>query len=361
MELSSLVRDELYYFEDGNCIIQVENRLFNLHRFILRRASTVFQDMFSGSPSSNLWSAEGSSDVNPIVCEDTVAAFQAWCWALYVGQTTRFDEAQIGLDASAAGFTLEQFAHIGLLAHKYQCERIEPWALKQLEQKLDGLNRNRQSVALPPREILEYLIRTSVKCDWSESSIRVTLEDFLLSTIPVPSEGSFRTGSAAPIDGVGLSLVLNFAESIGSKTLEARAYYRFLAWVGWNLIPRLRFSRSSGTKYSYPDGNAHHRAVDLDALSSKAAGLPHKWDPLGALNKEQQARLLNGFDFLSSLRRELQRPPNVTALTCGCFSFTRSLPDSWEREARLLDRQLAYDDIRMFLAVAVGYNKYEIL
>jgi hypothetical protein len=109
----TVIHDKMYYFEDGNCVLQVENYLFNvsikwttwvvllglmgileltvsstfkqLHHFILRWNSTFFHDMFSvPQPRHKSGALEGDSDKHPIVCNDSVEAFCAWCWVLYV-------------------------------------------------------------------------------------------------------------------------------------------------------------------------------------------------------------------------------------------------------------------------------------
>ncbi|EPS96615.1 hypothetical protein FOMPIDRAFT_52962 [Fomitopsis schrenkii] len=78
-----------FYFDDGNVIflvrllgcfaldgsrltrvsLQVENTLFNVHRYFLKRESSVFRDMFMSTPDSD--APEGSSDEHPIVLEGT--------------------------------------------------------------------------------------------------------------------------------------------------------------------------------------------------------------------------------------------------------------------------------------------------
>ncbi|KAF5357180.1 hypothetical protein D9756_006601 [Leucocoprinus leucothites] len=329
-----LVRDDQFYFEDGNCVIQVENCLFNLHRFILRRDSTVFQDMFSasrsieGDPGAAV--VEGTSDEHPIVCDDTAESFRALCRVLYVG----FNEFEAGVDKTIANFTVEEFAHIASLAHKYQCERIEPWALNLFERKLGELNDARQpGVPLLPAETLEYFIRTSIRCGWSESPIRGTSEDLLLETISHPSGDSSNPGQSQ-LEGRNLSVVLKFSESIGSNELKARGYHTFLASVGWCITPRIRFSRLFEVPNYY--NKFPNRTIDLDSLGDEKAVPFQKWDSLGALTDEQKNCLVHGLQLLSALRRELQRAP---------------------RAALGLDKQLAFDDPKLFLAV--GLAKYK--
>ncbi|EPS96611.1 hypothetical protein FOMPIDRAFT_1099659, partial [Fomitopsis schrenkii] len=62
-------RHERFYFDDGNVIFLVEDTLFNVHRYFLKRESPVFRDMFALTPDAD--APEGSSDEHPIVLEGT--------------------------------------------------------------------------------------------------------------------------------------------------------------------------------------------------------------------------------------------------------------------------------------------------
>ena len=55
----------------GRPTAQVEQTLFRVHRFFLRRHSLVFATMFSLRPGEGL--EEGNSDEHPIVLEDVKA------------------------------------------------------------------------------------------------------------------------------------------------------------------------------------------------------------------------------------------------------------------------------------------------
>lgn len=79
---------ERFYFDDGNVVFlvrllgslrirqctadpgeQVEETLFNVHRYFLKRESPVFRDMFTFTPDSD--GHEGSSNEHPVVLEGT--------------------------------------------------------------------------------------------------------------------------------------------------------------------------------------------------------------------------------------------------------------------------------------------------
>jgi hypothetical protein len=56
-----------------------------VHKFLLSRDSSMFQDMFALPQASGSIDAEkeGSSDAKPLVLPDTVKAFRALLWVLY--------------------------------------------------------------------------------------------------------------------------------------------------------------------------------------------------------------------------------------------------------------------------------------
>ncbi|KAI0733744.1 hypothetical protein C8Q72DRAFT_761282, partial [Fomitopsis betulina] len=60
---------ERFYFDDGNVVFLVEETLFNVHRYFLKRESPVFRDMFTFTPDSD--GHEGSSNEHPVVLEGT--------------------------------------------------------------------------------------------------------------------------------------------------------------------------------------------------------------------------------------------------------------------------------------------------
>ncbi|KAF9452908.1 hypothetical protein P691DRAFT_822491 [Macrolepiota fuliginosa MF-IS2] len=151
------IRDADYYFDDGNCQLEVGNCLFNLHRTILRRSSVVFRNMFllpqSGEGESNV---DGDRDDHPIVCQDSIGAFRAWCWALYAGI-----EELGSSNSENEKLDEEKCAHIGLLAHKYECVAIEKWAQEALIQRLNVGDRS------VPSFRLRYILEVSRNCRWA--------------------------------------------------------------------------------------------------------------------------------------------------------------------------------------------------
>ncbi|KAH9915884.1 uncharacterized protein B0H18DRAFT_1039567 [Fomitopsis serialis] len=63
--LMAPTRHDQFYFDDGNIIFLVEDKVFKVHRYFLVRESPVFRDMFS------MESDEGQSDDKPVLLEGT--------------------------------------------------------------------------------------------------------------------------------------------------------------------------------------------------------------------------------------------------------------------------------------------------
>ncbi|KAJ3571952.1 hypothetical protein NP233_g3422 [Leucocoprinus birnbaumii] len=271
-------------------------------------------------PAADPEGGEGSDDSHPIICNDSLEAFRLWCWVLYAG----FEELELGMQKSRS-FTLEELTHVGLLANKYQCERIEKWALKTLEARLVPLAKQLTSLRPlsslhdgPSLESLEYLVRTARMSGWS---IEATTEKLLLDRIRTSWKISKSTGTAVPpqSDAELLARLLQFADSIGSPELKAKGYYEFLGSRGWCMSPEIRH------------GLDQRRRLDLVRLAANAAGNQTWWESLEALSDRQQLCLYRGFQALSSLRNELKTMPKLELTTeCRCMTF---LPRVWEENA----------------------------
>ncbi|KAJ3730583.1 hypothetical protein C8R42DRAFT_558506, partial [Lentinula raphanica] len=187
---SQLVRDPEYYIPDGNTVIQVENVLFKVHRYILSRDGSAFEGMFSLDnipnsdsaetlimphsesiqtyPHSHLHhrhsSPEGASDKSPILLTgDTAADFRSLLWALYA----------LPADVFAMPSTqpqLNRLIGIARIAHKYAFRTTESWALSVLTmcvcQAPDTPSAGRSIVS--STELLIQLTEVAVLCAHDE-------------------------------------------------------------------------------------------------------------------------------------------------------------------------------------------------
>ncbi|KAF9440257.1 hypothetical protein P691DRAFT_768030 [Macrolepiota fuliginosa MF-IS2] len=123
-------KDGSYYFDDGDCVLQVDGHLFQVHKFLLKRNSAFFRDMFNTKPESGLGMAatgiiEGSSDDHPIICQESFEAFHALCWL--IPGDIRFAQRTISTG------NINELVLIASLTHKYRFEEFEEWAFDVLE------------------------------------------------------------------------------------------------------------------------------------------------------------------------------------------------------------------------------------
>ncbi|KAH9833508.1 uncharacterized protein C8Q71DRAFT_187788 [Rhodofomes roseus] len=113
----SPTKHDRFYFDDGNVIFLVEETLFNIHRYFLKRDSPVFQDMFS------MHSDEGRSDDSPILLEGTKSVdFACLLACLYPRSVGEVDEMHA-----------EEWAAVIDLAVKWQFDAVFKLAVKQMK------------------------------------------------------------------------------------------------------------------------------------------------------------------------------------------------------------------------------------
>lgn len=252
-------------------------------------------------------------------------------------------------------FDEETFAHIGLLAHKYECDTIEEWARQKLDLRLLQLSQSKiktkkrskptgpaspQSVrAVKPPEgqpqspenlpikVLEYLIGTSTKCNWV--SVKKRAEQMLLDTI-----GSTPTPGKSDHIQTQLREVLESADALGDDGLKARAYYVFLRHMKWTLSQNECRNRLSGVE------SPNMRFGLSDIANSNL------WcDSLYALTDAQKICLYRGFLGLMALRNQLRVVPEV-GTKCACWA---GLKEQWKIFAQ---KDGLPDDPKLFIGEA---------
>ncbi|EGN93971.1 hypothetical protein SERLA73DRAFT_78354 [Serpula lacrymans var. lacrymans S7.3] len=118
----STIHDDVYYIDDGDCVIQVGDTLFKVHRWVLSRDTSAFSDMFvvsgGGDKTHSDGELEGSSDTTPIFLQgDSVEQFRSLLWVLPNAILTR--SSFITTD------NVEFLAQVAEIAHKYQFSHIE--------------------------------------------------------------------------------------------------------------------------------------------------------------------------------------------------------------------------------------------
>ncbi|KAH8104639.1 hypothetical protein BXZ70DRAFT_1005153 [Cristinia sonorae] len=129
-----LTRDKDYYFEDADCVVRVGGTLFKVHRFLLGRDASAFQDMFAMPPDAASTSGgaprEGSNDAHPIVLYgETEDEFRVLLSALYALPS---DLQQYATSHS----NVSRLVTISYLTNKYHFTSTSQWAISTLYQVL---------------------------------------------------------------------------------------------------------------------------------------------------------------------------------------------------------------------------------
>ncbi|KAJ7768973.1 hypothetical protein B0H16DRAFT_1518801 [Mycena metata] len=158
----SISRDPEHYHSNGDCILLVESVLFKIHRFHLVHNSIVFAHMFE-LPLGDT-AQEGLSDESPIILSgDTAAAFRALLKYLYA--------PVLGTQVEAIPLTeMHHIIAVAKLAHKYEMNAWEQWALQFLARRVINQDKIRpQDVQLLHNlydRLQEYTMRDRIMQSW---------------------------------------------------------------------------------------------------------------------------------------------------------------------------------------------------
>ncbi|PFH51237.1 hypothetical protein AMATHDRAFT_59534 [Amanita thiersii Skay4041] len=125
--ITKLVYDPVYYkdeSENGFCVFQVENTLFRVHRFLLTREPSAFEDMLCFP--QKRFSDNGSRE-DPILLADRVEQFRDLLWALYAlpNELHRLTESSMELP-------FERLLNIAELSQKYYFTSFESWSVGRI-------------------------------------------------------------------------------------------------------------------------------------------------------------------------------------------------------------------------------------
>ncbi|EKM51574.1 uncharacterized protein PHACADRAFT_261791 [Phanerochaete carnosa HHB-10118-sp] len=126
--VEAFTRHSKFYMHDGDCVLRIEATLFRIHRFILSRDSSAFEDMFcmpAGDDDRDL-PREGYSDDHPIVLEgETASDFEALLVILYA-----LPAEQHELRSNPANIC--QLLTVAQMANKYHFVTTTAWAMTAL-------------------------------------------------------------------------------------------------------------------------------------------------------------------------------------------------------------------------------------
>ncbi|KAJ6461097.1 hypothetical protein C8R45DRAFT_538485 [Mycena sanguinolenta] len=271
----TVVKDEKYYRSDGDCIIQVEDVLFKIHRYHLSENSSVFQNMFS-LPLGALPS-EGQSDDNPIILSgDTLPQFRAFLLFSY----STPGQVQYGRLAIR---DLEKLLDTIQFAHKYLLQDYLLWALQAIQHILD-----RKGVNVPENQYI-LILRATTLC--------APLHARICENICVQLERKWLAQIKSKT--LGLPHALDVAE-----TFHRRSFLTDLYLVA---LERL-------ASYKKPE----------PATAVKG--------PLYGIGAVHQLRIFSGHWYLSAWYKEFTKtpPPGIHIATCPVPSHCRTIVStSW--------------------------------
>ncbi|KXN81486.1 hypothetical protein AN958_04532 [Leucoagaricus sp. SymC.cos] len=280
-------RGENWYFEDGSTVIQVEEKLFNIHRTLFERESTFFQTLFSLPQGESL---EGSSDDNPIVCQDMIADFRALCWAIYC------NPREILAQQNWKTIDFPRMVRLVAISHKYDCITLRDWALDVLDAySVD----NPGKLVYPCKEwgSCGRILDLAYQCARKDLAERI--EKDWLGRIEDRSHNESL---------IAFDQALTAAErSNYLRQFHGRAYYSYLKSTG---IFNTRAQDSFGT--------------------TSVPGVTSCMDEsLAAFNDQRKLRIYQGFWSLSQLRLTLTQAPKLDD-NASCSQHSRDCAEGWK-------------------------------
>ncbi|THV02969.1 hypothetical protein K435DRAFT_817423 [Dendrothele bispora CBS 962.96] len=369
---TSIIRDEDYYFEDGSCILLVQDTLFNVHRSMLSRDHSSFGAMFS-LPQGGL-EAEGKSDDNPIVLPgDKASEFRHFLWALYALP----HELRI-INSPGADLTL--LIDIARISNKYSFKSLETWALDAVHEYV-----NRKPSPLFFTSIDTYSSSSSSLTDRSSTSTSTSSSSSSSSsTLSIESTESLtRLIQLAQLCNHErlLNTMINLLRQLMSKSLQ-------YAYLAMKLADDLDIRALRGSAYlevmqksvvvRKPSPSASSTSTTTTTMeeaegsskdSEREVTLKEgSIDPQGRLviSPSQRLRLLSGYWNLTRQWEKLRTHPPVFAHSSSCgaswhhHGCTQSWVEFWKEKTKgegVLEMGLA-DVLGRLRKVQKDYEKW---
>ncbi|KAK7028830.1 hypothetical protein VNI00_014843 [Paramarasmius palmivorus] len=301
----SLKHDSTYYFEDGSCVLLVQDTLFNVHRTMLSKDNSSFSTMFTLPQGTT--EAEGRSDDNPIILTgDKPSEFRHFLWALYAIPP---DLCQV----TSSGADLTLLIDIARISNKYSFKSMETWALDAIQSYVERK---------PSPLFLSLAGQGALALSGAETS---------LATNPTPVPGIESSAQLTKLIQLAqlcgherlLSTMVGLLRQLMSKSLQ----YAYLAMT---LADELDLRALRGAAYL----EVMQRATVV-RRGSTAIAIPHQGD----LDEEgrlvitpaQQLRLLTGYWHLTRTweRIRVSPPQFVHATACGATWHQHGCTQSW--------------------------------
>ncbi|KDR83122.1 hypothetical protein GALMADRAFT_238952 [Galerina marginata CBS 339.88] len=221
------VNDSLYYMDEGDCFIRVEDTIFKIPRYFLTKGSSVFRDMFS-LPQEGASDAQSLSKDDPLVLQDTVADFRALCWLFNAPPQEIVDQED------AARIDIRKMVSILFISNKYQFLEYEKWVIALLERHCNRESENGTFQNTKRCSILEYKRLLTLTCLKGNTKIRTHICDGWIDRLK-------KNVSLSSKDA------LDFATSLGLRNFQGRIYY--------NEIQRMKTDPLAGSTSLRPHEN----------------------------------------------------------------------------------------------------------
>jgi len=171
------IRHHVFYFDDGNLVLDVQGTLFRIHKYFLTRHSPVFENLFRmKSSSSNL---EGSSDKSPITLQGddpvdfcrlfrlfyhdepgNAVCLDAEQWVSILTLADKYEMVPLRNAAvqklTVADPKLSPVKQIAI-ARKYQCDELVKDPFRRLVVRKEALSKE-EIVQLPPEDLHRLIV-----------------------------------------------------------------------------------------------------------------------------------------------------------------------------------------------------------
>ncbi|KAI0345959.1 hypothetical protein BDW22DRAFT_1324730 [Trametopsis cervina] len=293
---TDVVRDDTYYLEDGSCILLVESTLFNVHRSLLSKDSSMFGSMFELPQGEHV---DGSSDDHPIHLDgETVAEFKNFLWILYAlpHELSLVTTPEIDLER------LNRLIDIARISSKYQFKSIETWALDVIT---DHVNRKSPTPmlslsAVPPILTMPFTATPVAPTTMSSQMSPMTTSQAIASNGALVSR-LMRLGQLC-----GHEKLLSTMTGVLKQLMGFSIQYAHLAMM---LADELDLRALRGIAYFEVMQKAN--AIVAKSVPRDELGDSLLLDAEGRLivSHEQKLRLLTGYYRLSTLWERLRSAP----------------------------------------------------
>lgn len=310
-----LERDQLYYTEGADCVIRVESTLFRVHRFLLARDSSAFQDMFSlpvGDTRERV-SQEGYSDHNPIhLCGETTDSFRALLSVLYAlpHEIAAYNSASADISALLT---------IAAVTNKYHFNSTSAWAISAvhsvISEEYGKPTHPLANLSTAPSSALTRILEVALCCGHS-GVVDQVVERWC---------DRIERGRIDPRPA------MHTADKYDLCRLKGIAYYMQLMDDDLGMVDIASIATNAITQFP--------TSTPAAAETANSEGEPEEDDSLMQITFSQQIRLLNGFHSLVRLWQRLAvgppppfpKPDGCTYHVHGCIATFAAL---WKEVAR---------------------------